>query len=83
MTVLLEVNVAEENSKFGVAVGAALHLAEQIDTSQCVLVQPPHDEPWGQKTCRAIASGGGLIGFAVTPWARRLAQEVQAAQGNA
>lgn len=32
MPVLLEVNVAEETSKFGVAVGAALHLAEQIDT---------------------------------------------------
>lgn len=30
--ILLEVNVAEEGSKFGVAVGAALHLAEQIDT---------------------------------------------------
>jgi PLP dependent protein len=30
--VLLEVNVAGEGSKFGVAVGAALHLAEQIDT---------------------------------------------------
>ena len=32
MPVLLEVNVAGESSKFGVAVGAALHLAEQIDT---------------------------------------------------
>jgi hypothetical protein len=32
MTALLEVNVAGENSKFGVAVGAALHLAEQIDS---------------------------------------------------
>jgi PLP dependent protein len=32
MQVLLEVNVAEEGSKFGVAVGAALHLAEQMDT---------------------------------------------------
>jgi hypothetical protein len=30
--VLLEVNVGGEGSKFGVAVGAALHLAEQIDT---------------------------------------------------
>jgi PLP dependent protein len=30
--VLLEVNVAGEGSKFGLAVGAALHLAEQIDT---------------------------------------------------
>jgi catechol 2,3-dioxygenase-like lactoylglutathione lyase family enzyme len=57
--------------------------AEQIDASQCVLVQPPHEEPWGQKTTRAIGPGGGLIGFAVTPWARRLAQEVQAAQGDA
>ncbi|MCL2646760.1 MAG: YggS family pyridoxal phosphate-dependent enzyme [Phycisphaerales bacterium] len=32
MACLLEVNVAEESSKFGVAVGAALHLAEQIDS---------------------------------------------------
>ena len=32
MEILLEVNVAGEGSKFGVAVGAALHLAEQIDT---------------------------------------------------
>jgi uncharacterized pyridoxal phosphate-containing UPF0001 family protein len=30
--ILLEVNVAEEGSKFGVAVGAAIHLAEQIDS---------------------------------------------------
>ncbi|MGN6367900.1 MAG: YggS family pyridoxal phosphate-dependent enzyme [Phycisphaerae bacterium] len=32
MPVMLEVNVAGENSKFGVAVGASIHLAEQIDT---------------------------------------------------
>ncbi len=32
MEVLLEVNVAGEGSKFGCAVGAAIHLAEQIDT---------------------------------------------------
>ena len=32
MPVFLEVNVAGEGSKFGVAVGAAIHLAEQIDT---------------------------------------------------
>jgi pyridoxal phosphate enzyme (YggS family) len=32
LQVLLEVNVAGEGSKFGVAVGAALHLAEQMDT---------------------------------------------------
>jgi len=32
MPVLLQVNTAEEPQKYGVAVGAALHLAEQIDT---------------------------------------------------
>ena len=30
--VLLQVNTSEEEQKFGVAVGAAIHLAEQIDT---------------------------------------------------
>ncbi len=32
MPVMLQVNASEEASKFGVAVGAALHLAEQMDT---------------------------------------------------
>ena len=32
MPVLLQVNTSEETSKFGVAVGAAVHLAEQIDS---------------------------------------------------
>ena len=32
--VLLQVNSSEETSKFGVAVGAAVHLAEQIDSMQ-------------------------------------------------
>lgn len=32
LPVLLQVNASEERSKFGVAVGAAVHLAEQIDT---------------------------------------------------
>jgi lactoylglutathione lyase len=57
--------------------------AQRVDSSQSVLLQPPHTEPWGQSTCRAIAPGGGLLGFAVTPWARWLAQEVEAAQGDA
>jgi pyridoxal phosphate enzyme (YggS family) len=34
MPVLLEINASEETNKFGVAVGAAVHLAEQIDTMQ-------------------------------------------------
>jgi PLP dependent protein len=32
IAVMLQVNASEEASKFGVAVGAAVHLAEQIDT---------------------------------------------------
>jgi len=32
MQCLMEVNVAEESTKYGVSVGAALHLAEQIDS---------------------------------------------------
>ena len=34
---LLEVNVGGENSKFGVAVGAAVHLAEQMDSMDMVI----------------------------------------------
>jgi pyridoxal phosphate enzyme (YggS family) len=34
MPVMLQVNASEEQSKFGVAVGAAVHLAEQIDTME-------------------------------------------------
>ncbi|MEI8198102.1 MAG: YggS family pyridoxal phosphate-dependent enzyme, partial [Phycisphaerae bacterium] len=34
MQIMLEVNVAGESSKYGVAVGAAVHLAEQIDTME-------------------------------------------------
>ena len=36
MQVMLEVNVSSESSKNGVAVGAAVHLAEQIDTMEGV-----------------------------------------------
>jgi PLP dependent protein len=32
LPVMLQVNVSEESTKFGVAVGAAVHLAEQIDS---------------------------------------------------
>ena len=45
--VLLEVNVAGEGSKFGVAVGAAIHLAEQIDTMDDIQMWDPLES-----TCR-------------------------------
>lgn len=37
--ILLEVNASEEKSKYGVAVGAAVHLAEQIDSMPNVQLQ--------------------------------------------
>jgi len=52
--------------------------ADEVAAGGCEVVQPPHVEPWGQKTCRAIALGGGLLGFAETPWARDLKQQVEA-----
>jgi catechol 2,3-dioxygenase-like lactoylglutathione lyase family enzyme len=57
--------------------------AAAIDSSPYVLVQPPRTEPWGQITCRAIALGGDLLGFAVTPWARSLSQQVEAVPADA
>lgn len=51
MPVLLEVNVGEEAQKGGVAVGAAIHLAEQIDTMPHVrlcglmAMAPQFDDP--------------------------------------
>ena len=48
--VLLQVNASEEASKFGVAVGAAVHLAEQIDSMPNVamvglMTMAPHEAP--------------------------------------
>jgi hypothetical protein len=48
--VLLQVNASEESQKFGVAVGAAVHLAEQIDSMPNVqisglMTMGPLDEP--------------------------------------
>jgi len=52
--------------------------ARALDASAATLVQGPQTEPWGQKTCRAVALGGGVLGFAETPWARKLEQQVEA-----
>ena len=52
--------------------------AEEIAAGGMAIVQSPQLEPWGQKTCRAIAFGGGLVGFAETPWGRTLKQQVEA-----
>jgi catechol 2,3-dioxygenase-like lactoylglutathione lyase family enzyme len=51
--------------------------AKHVAAAGLDVVQPPHLEPWGQTTCRAIALGGGLVGFAETPWGRKLKQQVE------
>jgi len=58
-------------------------VAEQLAASGCQLVTPPKTEPWGQKSCRLITLGGGLMGFAETPWARTLVQQVVAEKADA
>ncbi len=52
--------------------------AARVAAGGLAVVQPPHVEPWGQKTARAIALGGGVLGFAETPWGRALKQQVEA-----
>jgi catechol 2,3-dioxygenase-like lactoylglutathione lyase family enzyme len=36
------------------------------------LIQPPHTEPWGQKTARFLTPWGSFSEFSETPWAREL-----------
>ena len=37
------------------------------------LIQPPHTEPWGQKTARFFTPWGSFSELAETPWARTVA----------
>ena len=36
------------------------------------LLQPAHDEPWGQRTARFLSPSGMLCEVSETPWAREL-----------
>jgi hypothetical protein len=36
------------------------------------LLQPPQDEPWGQRTARFLSPSGMLCEISETPWARTL-----------
>ncbi|MDP6445590.1 MAG: VOC family protein [Pirellulaceae bacterium] len=53
------------------------------DAAQCIadaggdIAQGPREEPWGQKTFRMLSPGGGLLGFAETPWARNISQQLE------
>jgi len=57
--------------------------AAQLAANGCQLVTPPKTEPWGQKSCRMVAVGGGLLGFAETPWGRRISQQLVAEKPDA
>ena len=60
--VMLQVNASEESTKFGVAVGAAVHLAEQIDSMpnlqmSGLMAMGPLDVP--EEKIRHICAGAG------------------------
>ena len=58
-----------------------LEVAEQhIRDSGAEVSQSARVEPWGQKTMRMLSPGGSLLGFAETPWARQITQQLEVAQ---
>ena len=57
--------------------------ARQLAASGSQLVTPPKTEPWGQKSCRMFALGGGLLGFAETPWGRKISQQLVVEKADA
>jgi len=54
--------------------------SQQLDKTQPGLVHPVRTEPWGQKVSRMLSPSGAVIGFAQTPWARKLAAPVEAVE---
>ena len=57
--------------------------AGQIEQSGYTISQQPRQEPWGQKTCRMMSLGGGLLGLAETPRARRITKQLEAGEEDA
>lgn len=50
--------------------------AERLARGGSTVVQPPHDEPWGQRTARFRSPSGALCEVSETPAARRIAHDV-------
>ena len=50
--------------------------AAHIEKRDWPVPQGPQTEPWNQKTCRVLSPGGSVLGFAETPWGRKLAQDL-------
>ena len=42
------------------------------------VIQPPHEEPWGQEPARFLTPGGAICEFTRTPWARQLVTGLRA-----
>jgi catechol 2,3-dioxygenase-like lactoylglutathione lyase family enzyme len=56
----------------GLEVDAVDGAAAALAGRGVALVQPPHDEPWGQRTARFFSPSGMLCEVSETPWARTL-----------
>ena len=64
-------------------VNAVQETAETIEGAGREITQGYQKEPWGQETFRVVSVGGSVLAFAETPWARRIAQRMEAAAGDA
>lgn len=57
-------------------VDAADEASGRMNEAGKTLLHAVRTEPWGQKTFRMQSPSGHLLGFAETPWARRLATQL-------
>jgi catechol 2,3-dioxygenase-like lactoylglutathione lyase family enzyme len=56
--------------------------AAHLKDSDWPVPQGPQTEPWDQKTCRVLSPGGGVLGFAETPWGRKLVKHAEVEAGD-
>ena len=54
--------------------------ASDIERAGHQVVQAPRLEPWGQKSFRMISPSGSILGYAETPWARRITKPMETAE---
>ncbi len=78
---------AAEQIKLGLTlefeVDSVQEASDKLTTAGEKLVNEPRDEPWGQKCCRMMSPSGSVLGFAESPWARRITQQLETAEGDA
>jgi catechol 2,3-dioxygenase-like lactoylglutathione lyase family enzyme len=68
--------VAPERIALGVSLGLEVDAvdgaAKALAARGIPLLQPPKDEPWGQRTARFLSPSGMLCEVCESPWARTL-----------